>query len=582
MGKFLSVDTYLLHGKEKDYKVVDISNIPNHIVTLSVAETLETGNFTNKTYSICCDEPIWVLEAQAIDQTSETGLAPVLISCGKDNVIYRHRLGTNKVHKVTYSEATGHFSAGKILRIKQKTITQGDSIMNTTLEQMKQKANEMKGFEGAGRTKAVANTTGVTIATDSTQRAAARKTFGKLARVVCFVTSTDKKVSISASSITPKEIADLQISSSATPDQIAQIKAAGKPSELSAELKAICKPLYKLGAKEAKPSKAVGVILEVPAYMEYFASYTQLDDLEEHAEKGGTDYNETKMILVPIDEFQHLLPLIGPSIREHDAVATAGVGPRTIEAVIVPKKSKDATGATVVENITKIGVVVNNAVKSPISDTNFYALNTYKTVDIAKTGLTAEQVVDMNIGYFGNFGKPVSRTVTKGDKANNVPANKIELNETKFDCISDEYKDLVSIAVDGNITSQYFGTAPVSTSVAAFQVSAFYDTNVLRSSFDIPVKVRTETKEGKERYTFVKFSALKPENSAEYMTHGPNAKFAHIVKVVGQEFMTPEKLSDKFGRKGNGGGKSLIRGMEASSLIRDNIAKAEFAATIAM
>lgn len=592
MLEFLTADFYCSVGKEKNYTILDVNDLPSDVVTLSAGKTKKVLEFTNSSLRLTCDDPIWVVDGWALDTRVETNLSSMLISCDASGTVYRHRLGSNKVQALTYSKELQEFKSKQFIRIeedKQTNKIKGEFTMDQAKMMAAMAANvgtagaaQMNNFNNEGGRKKT-GTGGISNAIDSVARQMAKKHFKDKGALVCFVCNTDKKLGISTAALPVKDMTKVEISSIASPEEMTEIRKAEKMSALTADLKAKCRPLYKLTVKESRPSAPTAVIMQLPAYMSQVTDHSQLPVFEDHAQTFGEDYDVSCFVSLPIKQFEYILPLLGPAVMEHPAVAMPGVAPRVIEAVIVAKKTKAGDGDDLTTNQTKIGIVQGQSVKSAVSDRNYFPLHTYKTIDLAKTSLSPAQILDMNNGYFKSFGDNVKRVKGKGQEPQ-------LLAEKKIDCIEAAYADLVKIDADGVITSQYFTGNPIDLGNDNFKVAAFHNAELLRDSFDIPVKVfkagttNAKGKSTQDRYVFEKYHVTRkptvPEGAApadvtainaDYLLHCPINKFKHIVAVVGSEFFTPEKVSMSYGKTKGAGAGNLIRGDAASNHFRNEI-----------
>jgi len=303
------------------------------------------------------------------------------------------------------------------------------------------------------------------------------------------------------------------------PQEIINAHAAGKTVAASC-----FESVYEVAATRSRPGKPTGAIVQLPKYMQGRSvnEFTQQIILQ-----GPKDSSDTDLVLelLPISDYESKILLAGSKIqtdpRTHGGVSGVVSVVSTQRTVT---KAKDKVTSRVIDIESAAQVVTSfkyNDGNMLFTESNYFPLSVYETVDIYGPDLDSELAQTMNNAYFGRAFKANART-----------------GEVPYDSLRDE--DRMNLSKDGDDISSTFISS--GGGGVRFEVAEFYDSSIMRSTVELPIK-----KQGKgESYSFVRYnsSLVSKEGDDEYMSKCSikSPKFAHIVEIAG-EILTPAMLS---------------------------------------
>ncbi len=359
------------------------------------------------------------------------------------------------------------------------------------------------------------------------------KKWEESARLICFITPTDKRQSIVASKV-PQKKEDKELIDN-VPEQILQLKLSGRESEISSEY---FKDNYSINMKEGRPGKAIGVAARVPAFLK---GCSLMDFTKSVALEGAkSSDNSTVIEIFTITDFEQKLTLVNGKILEAPETALEDGKAGEIELVATyPRDTTGSTDGTLVNQgfvFSKKLVRVGNGNRTPLHDRNYFPLTTYETVDILGA-IPEDKLQALNDYTF----EPLF-----GTKKNNKQTN------SKYEYLVDEDKVHIRKGDDGHITSDYI-TNDASRRVQNLKATAFYDKNVERSSLNIALKARSTKADGTLgtpqfiRYTVTAEDKMKDPDYFAKSSLG-DSRFAHIVDLIGEEILNPATLKEIFKR----------------------------------
>ncbi len=359
------------------------------------------------------------------------------------------------------------------------------------------------------------------------------KKWEESARLICFVTPTDKRQAIVASKVAIKK-QDKELIDN-VPDEILQLKLSGRVSEISNEY---FKDVFAINAKEGKPGKACGVIARIPAFLK---GCSLMDFTKSVALEGAkTADNATVIEIFTMTDFEQKLTLVGGKISEDPETALEDGKAGVIELVATyPRDTSASTDGTLINQgfvFSKKLVRVGNGNRTPLHDRNYFPLTTYETVNILDA-IPEDKLAALNDYTFESlFG------TKKNDKQTN----------SKYEYLKDEDKVHIRKDTDGHITSDYI-TNDAARRVQTLKATAFYDKNVARPSLNIALKARTTKADGTlGTPQFIKYTVTAEDKmkDSDYFAKSSlgNGQFSHIVDLVGEELLNPTSLKEIFKR----------------------------------
>lgn len=372
----------------------------------------------------------------------------------------------------------------------------------------------------------------------------------KNARLICFVTPTDKRQTLAAVKL-PVKPENRELADGATPEIEAMFnknKGSVPPEFIKSE--------YEIRARECKPGKPVGVIAKIPFALKGCSIYDYTKNISLEGIKKYEDATAIEMFTM--NDFEQKLMLVGSSIQEAEETVMPGTKPGEIKIVVSYPKTvaitKDGTlksdGLTFATKIMKDG----NGTRTPLHDKNYFPLVTYETVDIYKE-IPEDLVADLNLYTFGSLFSPSKNSKQVAEKYKSLKTNdklhiKVENEEILSDYITNDANRRVMLTL-----------------------RPFYDKTIERETISLPLKTKAVKADGSQGSpAFIKFNATTEEKmkNSDYLKNSSlgNGKFDDIINLVGTDILNPSSLRTAFKRSGT---KSISKHVEVglvSNLIR--------------
>jgi hypothetical protein len=356
----------------------------------------------------------------------------------------------------------------------------------------------------------------------------------KNAQLIAFVSPTDKRQSIAAVKVPVK--ADKRTVVENAPEDVKAMHFRN-PASVPAEW---IQTTYEIKGRESKPGKALGVILQIPAFLQNcaVADFVKANVLESARAAFTNNDNATVIELCTMNDFEQKLTFAGGSIQEAASTAPEGGKPGEVKILIGQPNSNASTannkaladqGMVFAKKIVKVGA----GNKTPMHDRNYFPLTTYETVDVMGN-ISPEDLRDLNRYTFEGLFSPGKNSKQSGTKFDNlVPADRGYIRKNGEDIESD-YITNGANRVD-------------------LPIAAFYDKTLPRGYFRLPIKRKNTKPDGSlGAPQFVKYNVTMEEKMSDPDYRAKSAlgldEFAHIVSAVGEDLLAPAILKDKFKR----------------------------------
>lgn len=372
-----------------------------------------------------------------------------------------------------------------------------------------------------------------------------------LARLICFVTPTDKRQSIVAVKV-PQKKQDKKLRDN-VPEEIRLMYNSNRKGDIPDDYYV---NTFRIKAREGKPGKPCGVIARIPAFLK---GCSLMDFTKSVALEGAkTDSDATVIEAFTMTDFEQKLTLVGGTILEAEETALENGKAGEIELVATyPRDTSASTDGTLVNQgfvFSKKLVRVGNGNKTPLHDRNYFPLTTYETIDISGE-IPDDKLKDLNQYTFNSF-----FSASKNDKQ----------VASKYEELDDDDKVHIRRGKDGIIESDYI-TNDASRRVKDLKVVAFYNKDVERSTINLAVKTRSPKSDGSlGSPQFIKYTAYAEDKmkDATYFAKSAlgSSQFAHIVDLVGEEILNPTTLKEVFKR---GSTSTTVSKKLSSSTVRD-------------